>query len=85
MYDKDIILNILVILNNILYFQLSTIEGEINFLQQQIYDASKLAKVFQNLWTKFQSDIRLVEKILKLIDTLYLDEHLIKEIIDLGN
>lgn len=76
---------ILVILNNILLFQLSSVEGEINFQQQQIYEQNKIAKTFQNLWTKFQSEIRIVEKIIKLIDTLFLDETLIKELIDLGN
>ena len=84
-YDKDIILYILVILNNILSFQLSTVEGEINYQKQLIYEQNKLAKTFQNLWTKFQSEIRIIEKIIKLIDTLFLDETLIKELIDLGN
>jgi len=83
-YDRDLIIYILIILNNILFFQLNTIEGEIDFLQQQIYDASNLSKVFQNLWIRFQTEIRIIEKIVKLIETLYLDEVLIKEIIELG-
>ena len=77
--------NIIVILNNILSFQLNTIEGEIDYHKQNIYEGTKLAKVFQNLWTNFQSEIRIIEIIFILIETLYLDEIFIKEIIELGN
>lgn len=73
------------ILNNILSFQLSTIEGEINHQKQAIYDITKLAKTFQNLWTRFQTEIRIIERVIKLIETLYVDESFVKEIIELGN
>jgi hypothetical protein len=73
------------ILNNILSFQLSTIEGEINLQKQAIYDTAKIAKTFQNLWTRFQTEIRIIERVIKLIETLYVDEFFVKEIIDLGN
>jgi hypothetical protein len=72
------------ILNNILSFQLSTIEGEINLQKQAIYDTGKIAKTFQNLWTRFQSEIRIIERVIKLIETLYIDEFFVKEIIELG-
>ena len=83
--DKDIISYILVILNNILCFKISNAEVEIDYQNQQIYEQNKLAKTFKNLWTKFQSEIRIIEKIIKLIETLFLDEILIKELIDMGN
>lgn len=72
------------ILNNILSFQLSTIEGEIDLQKQSIYDTAKIAKTFQNLWTRYQTEIRIIERIIKLIETLYIDEFFVKEIIELG-
>jgi hypothetical protein len=67
--DKDILSNLLVIFNNII---LNT-EG--------LYNNFKISDVLLRIWKNY-NEIRVIEKIMKIIENLYLEESIIKDLIE---
>jgi hypothetical protein len=67
--DKDILTNLLVIFNNLI---LNT---------EARFGGFKISTVLMRLWGKY-NEIRVIEKIMKIIENLYLEETIIKDLIE---
>jgi hypothetical protein len=76
--DKEITLNILSIFSNIISF---TPSNEISILNL------KISQTLHNIWKRYMqgeiSEIRVVEKIMKIIENLYLEENIIRDLLEM--
>lgn len=76
--DKEITLNILSIFSNITSF---TASNEISGLNL------KIPQTLQNIWKRYMqveiSEIRVVEKIMKIIENIYLEENIIRDFLEM--
>jgi len=72
--------------NNIQYSRISTINNSSNSNIEHFAfmegNNSKLSNLLIKLWKKFPTDIRVLEKIMKIIENLYLEEIIIRDFID---
>jgi hypothetical protein len=71
-------------MNNILVFQLSSIEISLDLQKKEFNQKHKLSKLIHTILLKYQNFVNIIEKVIKILLTLHLDEVLIKEILEYG-
>lgn len=83
-HDKDIANYLLILMNNILEFQLSSLQVSLELQKKEFNQKHKLSKLINTVLLKYQNFTNIIEKVIKILLTLHLDEILIKEILEYG-